>query len=184
MTRTHDTQNQNLLPYRLATRQYKQEAIFFWLFWLAVKSIKNKILLKSLFKNGADSGARSHNKCLEGTYVTNYTIPAAVTYASRARSCLLSFATIAALCGPRALNKFILASIIFLFKSLFIFFFLPLFCIFIISKIFLKINLCFKWWESKGLNLDWESHNLSCYHYTTNPICHFFFLLWNGNIKP
>ena len=118
--RTHDTQNQNLLPYRLATRQYKQEAIFFWLFWLAVKSIKNKILLKSLFKNGADSGARSHNKCLEGTYVTSYTIPAAVAYASRARSCLLSFATIAALCGPRALNKFILASINFLFKSLFI----------------------------------------------------------------
>ena len=52
----------------------------------------------------------------------NYTIPAAVAYASRARSCLLSFATIAALCEPRALNKFILASINFLFKSLFIFF--------------------------------------------------------------
>ena len=96
--------------------------LFFWLFWLKAESIKNKILLKSLFRNGANSGAWSHNKCLEGTYVTSYTIPAAVAYASRARSCLLSFATIATLCGPRALNKFILASINFLFKSLFIFF--------------------------------------------------------------
>ena len=42
-------------------------------------------------------------------------------YLSRARSCLLSFATIAALCGPRALNRFILASSWFLLNSLFIF---------------------------------------------------------------
>ena len=37
---------------------------------------RNFLFAGSLFKNGADSGARSHNKALEEPYVANYTIPA------------------------------------------------------------------------------------------------------------